>query len=309
MRRPLSGALVGILFGLAAAIILQQHGLWPLDRLTVFLLPGLVGLVAILMTSMGRQGSEGTLVVALIITIALVGWGALGLGEVNETGQINGGCGVVAASDIDATKVTDTRRGDPFQIDPDGGLTWEATSPSVFMDYPWEIWTEIGGFEVTLDSEDSEPNEDEALQNGGDLSHVTAYAESRGIDVDEIRGVFIVGGEAANTCDGFGFVSIVAEPFETLASKIAAVVALLALLGLFLLALTRGPRPGGGSIEAGTGSRDATGSGAGVAAGLAAADGADHRDRRQELGDDEGDQAREPGLAPEDGPFDDPDGD
>lgn len=305
MRRPLSGALAGILLGLAVAVILQQHGLWPLDRLTVFLLPGLVGLIAILMTSMGREGSAGTLTIALVITIPLAAWGGLGFGEINETGRVDGGCEVVAASDIDATTVTDTRRADPFEIDPDGGLAWEATSPSVFMDYPWVIWTEIGGFEVTLDSEDGEPNEDATLQNGGDMSHVTAYAESRGIDVDEIRGVFIVGGEAANTCDGLGFVSIVAEPFETLASKIAAVVALLALLALFLLALTRRPEPGGGPIETGAGS--ATGPGAGVAAGLAAADGADRPEQGPEAVGDDGSGTRESGLAPGDGPFDDPD--
>lgn len=305
MRRPLSGALAGILLGLAVAVVLQQHGLWPLDRLTVFLLPGLVGLLAILMTSMGREGSAGTLTIALVITIPLAAWGGLGFGEINETGRVDGGCEVVAASDIDATTVTDTRRVDPFEIDPDGGLTWEATSPSVLMDYPWVIWTEIGGFEVTLDSEDSEPNEDEVLQNGGDMSHVTAYAASRGIDVDELRGVFIVGGEAASTCDGFGFVSIVAEPFATLASKIAAVVALLALLALFLLALTRRPEPGGRPIETGAG--HANGPGAGVAAGLAATEGADRPEQGPEAVDDDGNGTRESGLAPGEGTFDDPD--
>ncbi len=114
-----------------------------------------------------------------------------------------------------------------------------------------------------------------------------------------------VGGQAANTCDGLGFVSIVAEPFETLASKIAAVVALLALLALFLLALIRRPEPGGGPIETGAGS--ATGSGAGVAAGLAAADGADRPEQGPEAVDDDGSGARESGLAPGDDPFDDPD--
>ena len=47
MRKPLSGALWGIVLGLAVAVILQQQGIWPLDKLTVFLLPGAIGLIGI----------------------------------------------------------------------------------------------------------------------------------------------------------------------------------------------------------------------------------------------------------------------
>lgn len=303
MRRPLSGALLGILLGLAIALILQQQGIWPLDRLTVFLLPGLVGLLAMLLTSVGRRGSRGTLAVALIITLPLVVWGALGLGELGENGQLNGGCQVIAASDIDATTVTDTSRSDPFEIDPDGGLTWAATSPSVFDDYPWQIWTEVGGFQITLDSEESENNDDGSQQNGDDVPNVTAYATQRGISIEDIRGVMIVGGDAAGACDGFGFVSLVADPFESLASKIAAAVLALALIGLILLTTTGRPGSGGASTTAAAGP-GSTGAGPGVAAGLAAAD--KDRDRGRESVDDVENAAREPGFAPEDDA--DPDG-
>lgn len=210
---------------------------------------------------------------------------------------------MVAASDIDATTVVDTSRSDPFEIDPNGGLTWAATSPSVFDDYPWEIWTEIGGVQVTLDSEQSEDNDAGSTQNGDDVPDVTAYAEARGINIDEIRGVIIVGGSAAGTCDGFGFVELVADPFETLASQIAAAVAVLALIGLVLLATLGRPGPGGSAVAGGDGG---SGAGPGVAAGLAAA-AEEGRDQGQELADDVGEAGRESGIGPDEDHFNEPD--
>lgn len=257
MRRPLSGAVIGIVIGLAAAIIIQQHGIWPLDRITVFLLPGLTGLLGMVITSIGREaGSTATLVIALILTIPLVAWGVIGLTEINEQGQLNGGCTVVATSAVDQTNVTDTSRGDPFEIDPNGELTWAATSPSVFDDYAWEIWTEIGGVQITLESETNQNNDEGSQENGDAVDNVTSYAESQGINIDEIRGVIIVGGEAADTCDGFGFVTLTSDPFETLVSQIALAVLILFLILLVVVALTgRGAAAGaaGGAAMAGSG--------------------------------------------------------
>lgn len=290
MRRPLSGALLGLILGLAVAVILQQLGIWPLDRLTVFLLPAMVGLLGILLTSLGREGSTGTLVVALVITLPLAVWGALGLLGFGEQGQLNGGCTVNAASDLDATTVTDTSRADPFRIDPAGGLTWVATSPSVFDDYKWKIWTEIGGFQYPLASEENQNNDGGSQINEGDVSNVTEYATARDIPLDEIRGAIIVGGDAAGTCDGFAFVSIDGDPFETLVSQIALAVAILALIALLLVAfMGRGASAAAGGVTTaatgpGTPADGPTATGAGTAAGLAAAE--DERDRGQELIDD-----------------------
>lgn len=234
MRRPLSGALLGLVLGLAIAVILQQLSIWPLDRITVFLLPALTGLLGILLTSIGRVGSTGTLIVALVITIPLAIWGALGLTELAETGQLNGGCTLNATSDIDSTTVTDTTRGDPFRVDPQGGLNWVATSPSVFDNYEWVIWTEIGGVKYTLASEDDQNNDAMSQDNRGDVSNVTEYGNSRDVPMDRISGALIVGGEAADTCDGFGFVSLETDPFSTLISQIALAAAILALIALLL---------------------------------------------------------------------------
>lgn len=304
MRRPLSGALLGLVLGLAIAVILQQLGIWPLDRITVFLLPALVGLLGILLTSMGRVGSTGTMVVALVITIPLAIWGALGLTELNEKGQLNGGCTVNATSDIDSTTVTNTTRGDPFRITADGSLNWVATSPSVFDNYEWVIWTEVGGVKYTLASEDDQNNDSESRDSGGDVSNVTQYGNSRGVPMDQISGVIIVGGEAADTCDGFGFVSLETDPFSTLISQIALAIAIIALVILLLVIFVGRGSAGaaaGASAVADPGAGDPSGpsvAGAGTAAGLAAAD--DESDPGQDLIDDITNAAEESGFGQDD---------
>ena len=259
MRKPLAGAIYGIILGLAVAVILQQQGVWPLDKITVFLLPGVVGLIGILITSVGRAGSTGALTVSLIVTVAAVGYGATGLADVNEVGQLNGGCQVIAMTSVpDSTTVTDSSRSDPFQIDPDGGLVWAATSPVAFMDYDWKIWVELGGIQVTLDS-GHEGNEGGSQENAGDVPNVREYAEARNIPISEMLGVYKVGGDAASPggCNGFGFVKLIADPLETTASKVAVAIAILALIALLITAL-RG-RGGGGVGAADTGATETAG--------------------------------------------------
>ncbi|MCZ6505595.1 MAG: hypothetical protein O6834_06415 [Actinobacteria bacterium] len=248
MRKPLSGALWGIVLGLAVAIILQQQGVWPLDKITVFLLPGAIGLIGILITSVGRAGSTRALTVSLIITIPLAVYGATGFTTLNEVGQLNGGCEVQAQTSVpDTTFVTDTSKQDPFSIDPNGSLTWGATSPVAFMDYDWDLWVEIGGFQVPLDS-GHEGNEGGSQVNGGNVPNVTQYADARGIDISQLRGVYKVGGQAADTCAGFGFVELIADPLETTIAKIALAVAILALIMLLIAALRK---RGGTTADAG----------------------------------------------------------
>ena len=236
--RPLSGAILGIILGLAVAIILQQQGIWPLDKLTVFLLPGATGLLAVVLTTAGKAKAPGALTVALIITIPLAAFGATGLGMFNQFGQLNGGCQVIASSGIDNTTVTDSSRRDPFTIDPNGGLSWAATSPGPIKDHTWEIWVELGGAQVPV-QRGGDPNEGESTGNRGDVGNVSAYAEDRGIPLDQLRGVFVVGGFINGTggaCDGFGFVKLLATPFETILSKIALAIAIIALIILLLMA-------------------------------------------------------------------------
>lgn len=244
--RPLTGTILGILIGLAVAILLQQQGVWPLDKITVFLLPAAIGVVGLVIMTVKRAGAIGPLVISLIILIPMAAWGATGLTTINEVGVLNGGCQVQAQTSVpDATNVTDTSKQDPFLIDPHGSLIWGATSPVAFDDYPWVIWVQIGGVQITLDSEESEDNDGGSQINGGDIANVEAYAAARTppIDISQLRGVYKVGGDAADTCDGFGFVKLIADPLETIIAKIAAAVAAILTILLLIIAFTGRQRP------------------------------------------------------------------
>ncbi|MFZ0014705.1 MAG: hypothetical protein WAL25_11395 [Acidimicrobiia bacterium] len=233
MQRPLTGSILGILIGVGAAIFMARQGIWPADQITLFFLPGILGLLGLLLLTMGRAArGQVTLVIALLLLVPMLVWGALGFGSINETGQLNGGCEVTAASDIDETSVVDTSRGDPFAIDPDGGLAWAATSPTVFEDYEWALQVVVGGIPITIDS-GTEANEAGDTVNGGEVDDVRSYAEEKGIDLDLYRGVYEVGGSAAS-CDGFGFVEVTGDGLDTVA-LIALIAALTLLVVLIVL--------------------------------------------------------------------------
>jgi hypothetical protein len=243
--RPWTGFFLGLFLGLAIAVILQQAGIWPLDKLLLFGSAGLFALIGILLGGAGRDRvGPFSSIVPLVLSVAMIAWGATGIAEINESGELNGGCTVEAASDIDSTVVTDTSRQDPFQVDPDGGLSWVATSPAPITNHLWEIYVDIGGIPVVVaDNEEPEPNTDGDTENTGDVTDLSAYIEQvsdvAGIELD---GVFIVGGNIegeGGACDGFGFVELTADPFSTLIAQIAAGVGLLALIGLLVLAFNR----------------------------------------------------------------------
>lgn len=64
--------------------------------------------------------------------------------------------------------VTDTSREDPFRVDPDGGLSWVATSPGPIRDHFWKIYVDVGGFAVVVaDNEEAEPNTSGDVDNPG----------------------------------------------------------------------------------------------------------------------------------------------
>ena len=243
--RPWSGFFLGLLLGLAVAVLLQQAGVWPLDRLLLFGSAGVFALIGILMGGAGRERAGAfSSIVPLVLAVALIGWGATGIADINESGELNGGCTVQADSSVDSTVVTDTSRQDPFQIDPNGSLSWVAASPAPITDHLWEIYVDVGGFPVVVASNDeAEPNTDEDTENTGEVSDVSAYvAEVSDYAGLELDGVFEVGGSIegdGGACDGFGFVELTSDPLTTLVSQIAAAVGLLALIGLLVLVFNR----------------------------------------------------------------------
>jgi hypothetical protein len=286
--RPWTGFFLGLILGLAVAVILQQAGIWPLDRLLVFGSAGLFALIGVLLGGAGRDrvGSFST-ITPLVLAVALIGYGATGLGSLNENGELNGGCTVEATSDVDSTVVTDTSRQDPFEVDPDGGLSWVATSPGPIMDHFWEIYVDVGGFAVVVaDNDEVEPNTNGDLDNTGDVDDVSGYigdvSNYAGV---ELAGAFEVGGEIegeGGACDGFGFVTLTADPLSTLISQIAALVGLLALIGLLALVFNRTERVAvldGSEERLGGREAEATAGMAGTTGAVAPATGGDGEDR------------------------------
>ncbi len=241
--RPWSGLLLGLLLGLSIAVVLQQAGVWPLDRLLVFGSAGLFGLIGILLAGWGRERvSAVSTILPLLLAIGMIAWGATGIAELDESGELNGGCTVEAHSDVDSTIVTDTTRGNPFEVDPEGGLSWIATSPAPIMNHTWEIWVDFGGFQIVV-ADGGDPNTAGDQENQGDVPDVSEYVEEvTEVSGQQIRGVFEVGGDIAGEggeCDGFAFVTLTADPVSTLPSRIAAVLGLIALISLIVLASRR----------------------------------------------------------------------
>jgi hypothetical protein len=279
--RPITAVVLGLIAGLALAVILQQGGVWPLDKLTVFLLPGLVALIFILIARVGRIASPVALTVALILLIAPVAYGLTGIGEVDESGQLNGGCTVEAFSNVDTTVVTDTSRSNPFVIEPAGPLSWTSTSPGPITDHVWEIYVVIGGFNWVVAS-GADANSDMDIVNEGNEPSLEAYVEQlTGQTGEQIRGIYEVGGFIGGTggeCDGFGFVKIDGDFFSTIISWIALAVLVLSLLIFLLIAFTGRTRPLDEEIDDPLDS-DATlaavGGGAGAASVAAADEGSD----------------------------------
>jgi hypothetical protein len=244
--RPITGLILGLIAGLALAVILQQAGVWPLDKLTVYLLPGLVALIFILIARAGRDSSPVALTVALILLVAPIAYGLTGIGEIDESGVLNGGCTVEAATDVDTTVVTETSRTDPFVVEPEGPLAWLATSPGPITDHVWEIYVVIGGFEWTI-ADGGDANADMEVGAEGEVSSVEGFVEDlTGQTGQQIRGVYEAGGFIEGTggaCDGFGFVKIDGGWFPTIISWVALVIFVLAVVLFFLVALTGRERP------------------------------------------------------------------
>jgi hypothetical protein len=243
--RPWSGFFLGLILGLAVAIMLQQAGVWPADRLLVFGSAGAFALIGVLMAGAGRDrvGPVASLL-PLILAVGMIAFGATGFAAADDTGNINGGCQVIARSSVDETNVVNTSARDPFDIDPDGSLEWVATSAEPIQDYDWALFVEFAGFDIELDS-GSETNEGGAELSAGSTDDLSEYVEAvTGISGQPLLGTFIVSGvvevDSATVCDGFAFVRLTADsPLASMAAKIAAAIAIIALICLLFLAFNR----------------------------------------------------------------------
>lgn len=173
------------------------------------------------------------LILAIIaIPLALVGSAALAQ-------SLDGGCTVSATSDLDSTTMLDATRADPFDIDPEGTIAWNARSPEAIMDHTWVINVDIGGFGLPV-AKGGDANTDGTLESVGERSipELIERAKAAGVPnadmLAELRGIYRVFGDitGSSTCAGDAYVNIVGNPLQALVGQIAAG---LAALGLILM--------------------------------------------------------------------------
>lgn len=216
--RKITVVILAAVAGLCIAVLLQQAGAYPLDRLATFGLPALVAGIALVVVvrraGFARAAAEWIAIIIILILVIMAVTGIPALAADGEqggpTGYLNGGCTVSATSDLDVTTVSDTSRSDPFDIDPDGTVSWEATSGGAIMDHTWEIWVDVGGFPLVV-ADGGDDNTDGDTTNEGS-EPVRPYVDDIGSAIGgDPSGIYLVGGDIAGdggACDGQAWVRL-----------------------------------------------------------------------------------------------------
>lgn len=237
--RKLLVTLLGALAGLCLALMLQQAGTVPLDRLAAFGLPAVVAgaslVMVIVRTRFARTITEwiAIVIVLILVVAAATGVPALAASDTlgGSSGFLDGGCTVSAASDVDSiSDPGDTSRSDPFVVDPDGNISWDATSPAPFTDHTWEIWVDVGGSRVPVAS-GGDDNSGLSQTNNGDEPVRPRVDEISSRIGGDPAGIYLVGGRITSPgvgeCVGQGWVELPGGVFSNAVGQGAT--------GLFLL--------------------------------------------------------------------------
>lgn len=250
--RKVLGTVLGVVAGLMVAVLLQQAGVLPLDRVSAFGLPALVGALVlgalVARAGFARAAAEWVAIVIIVLLLVMAATGLPALAASGEqggsTGYLDGGCTVEAMSDLDTTSVTDTSRSDPFDVDPDGTVSWTATSPGPIMDHTWEIWVDVAGFSVTI-ADGGDENEDGDTENVGS-EPVRPYADQvAGVIGGDLVGLFLVGGDIAGdggACDGQAWLRIDGSLLSNLVGQGALGLLLLLVIIIVIIIVRSGRR-------------------------------------------------------------------
>jgi len=156
--------------------------------------------------------------------------------------SLEGGCTVSATSDLDSTNMTDATRSDPFDIDAEGSISWNATSPVAIMNHNWVINVDIGGFAVPV-AKGGDPNTAGTLSSvdAKSIPELVQRAKDQGTTGADLllglRGIYRVVGNITGTssCFGDAYVNIKGNPLGETPGQAAAG---LAVLGLILTMLS-----------------------------------------------------------------------
>lgn len=169
----------------------------------------------------------------LTIVLLLVA-GLVTLGVTASLAQsLDGGCTVTATSDLDSTNMLDAPRSNPFDIDAEGTISWNATSPAAIMNHTWVINVDIGGFAVPV-ARGGDPNDAGTLSSVDTktISDLVQRAKDQGVAGAELlgglRGIYRVFGDISgtpNSCRGDAYVNIKGNPLSETPGQVAAGVA------------------------------------------------------------------------------------
>lgn len=247
MAKPATGAILGVIAGVFLAIFIQQTGAAPLDRLLLFGVAGLMGLIGLLLCTVGREiENMVVLIIAILIVIVPLGYGASQLVSDDASGPafINN-CTVDASSDLEARRsITTMTRDNPFDINPDGMLSWWGTSDNVVKNYQWEVFVDVGGFNLRV-ANGSDPNDGESQENNG-TENLKQYSDQvRQFGGGEIRGIYYVSGNfmgEGGSCDGAGYVRVPGSVFESTLGIVVGIIFLIILIILIVVCM-RGRTP------------------------------------------------------------------
>ena len=120
----------------------------------------------------------------------MIAWGATGLTQLNETGELNGGCTVEAQSDVDTTIMTDTTRQNPVRGRPRG---WPFLVGDLARARSWTTPGRSGSMSVASRwswRKEARQTPAENLENSGDVPDISVYVEEvTEISGQQIRGV------------------------------------------------------------------------------------------------------------------------
>ncbi|UCG40021.1 MAG: hypothetical protein JSV07_05965 [Acidimicrobiia bacterium] len=209
--KPLTGVILGAVAGIFVVIVIQQAGAWPLDRMLTFGVMGVMAAIGFVLTK-GMRGPTVVKIISITIIIVFVGLAGVGVAEAGESGYIDGGCTAKAVSDIDSIESpAETSKSDPFDVDPQGMLSWTATSPNPILNHSWQIVVDVAGFGY-VPARGGDPNDGESQLEVGerDLSEDAEAIEGI-LGTSNIGGIYEVSGYIdgdGGLCTGLGFVRI-----------------------------------------------------------------------------------------------------
>jgi hypothetical protein len=149
---------------------------------------------------------------------------------------------VSATSGLDSTNMTDATRSNPFDVDAEGSISWNATSPQAIMNHTWVINVDIGGFAVPV-AKGGDPNTAGTLSSvdSKSIPELVQRAKDQGTTGADLllglRGIYRVFGNinGSSSCSGDAYVNVEGNPLTETPGQVAAG---LAVLGLILTMLS-----------------------------------------------------------------------